>query len=65
MRDNWDERSGGRLCGTCMFFVTKRSKEWGKCRRNPPIPVFNCWSTVFPDEGCGEYVSNDWTRRDK
>jgi len=63
--DNWEHRSEGMRCKTCMFFVPKikaripgqdenpKSYDIGRCRIN--APTLKGWPVMFPDDWCGEH----------
>jgi len=55
--DNWEHRSVGMRCGSCMAFVAKRSSEVqpsdhviGRCRFN--APTIKGFPVVFSDDWC-------------
>jgi hypothetical protein len=59
-RDNWQHRSKGMLCGTCMFFIekvtnaTQRSDHIiGRCRRR--APTMSGFPVVYSDDWCGDH----------
>jgi hypothetical protein len=62
--DNWQHRSAGMRCSTCMFYVPKpglgpsplngeQLVERGRCRRN--APSMNGWPVLLPSDWCGEH----------
>lgn len=54
--DNWEHRSQGMKCNTCMWFVEKRSKNlrtFGRCRRH--APTMNGFPAVFGTDWCGDH----------
>lgn len=51
-KDNWEHRSKGMLCKTCMFFVEKK-EGFGRCRRN--APTMNGFPAVFATDWCGNH----------
>ena len=60
MEDNWEHRSKGMKCATCVVFVEKASNVAqpedhmiGRCRRN--APTMRGWPVVFSDDWCGEH----------
>ncbi len=59
-KDNWIHRSTGMVCGTCMFYVSKKKpedkpevKEKGRCRRH--APTMSGWPVLFPTDWCGDH----------
>ncbi len=64
-RDNWEHRSKGMVCGTCMFFVPKArtspdpsepsepAKQLGRCRRRSP--TMSGGPAVFDEDWCGDH----------
>jgi hypothetical protein len=60
MEDNWRGRTTGMICGTCVFFVDKKSNivqradhVIGRCRAN--APTMKGWPVVFSDDWCGNH----------
>ncbi len=59
--DNWKHRSKDMRCGTCIYFVEKRTtgernldaKTLGRCRRRSP--TINGWPAVFDEDWCGDH----------
>lgn len=63
--DNWEHRSSGMRCGTCMFFVEKKTADprdpksvdgkgdIGRCRRH--APTMNGFPVVFQGDWCGDH----------
>ena len=58
MKDNWEGRTTGMICGTCVFFVEKNSKivqrsdhVIGRCRAN--APTMKGFPVVYSDDWCG------------
>ena len=51
--DNWEHRSEGMKCKTCIFFVFKNPPTVGRCRIN--APTLKGWPVMFPDDWCGEH----------
>jgi hypothetical protein len=62
--DNWQHRSAGMRCSTCMFYVPKAGLgpsplngeqlvERGRCRRH--APSMNGWPVLLPSDWCGEH----------
>jgi len=58
--DPWAHRSKGMRCGTCMWFVEKRTHAMqqvghliGRCRRH--APTMNGYPVVFSDDFCGDH----------
>ena len=57
--DNWEHRSTGMVCETCMWFVPKvfegegDKKEQGRCRRH--APTMNGYPVVFYTDWCGDH----------
>ncbi len=49
--DNWEHRSEGMQCQTCMWFAPK--KEIGRCRRR--CPTMNGYPVVMPTDWCGDH----------
>lgn len=59
-KDNWQHRSKGMLCGTCMWFkekVTERVQRSdhviGRCRRR--APAMSGFPVVWSDDWCGSH----------
>jgi len=67
--DNWEHRSKGMKCGTCMWFVEKRvdqskpcpvvavDRSIGRCRRH--APTMNGFPVVFSNDWCGDHKLNE------
>lgn len=57
MKDNWQGRSKGMVCATCVFYVPKKSDNpvnaIGRCRRN--APTMKGFPVVYPRDWCGEH----------
>jgi hypothetical protein len=61
MSDNWNNRSVGMACRTCMWFVPKLSispknigeQHIGRCRRH--APSMNGWPVMFEGDWCGDH----------
>ncbi len=62
--DNWEHRSKGMLCSTCMYYVPKVSVGTepgqptatlpiGRCRRH--APSMNGWPVMKPSDWCGDH----------
>jgi hypothetical protein len=59
--DNWKGRSQGMRCGSCMWFVEKKSSkagsfgayDIGRCRRH--APTMNGWPVMFRTDWCGDH----------
>ena len=57
--DPWAHRSAGMRCGTCMWFVEKKtavfrtSQRVGRCRRH--APTMNGYPAVFTNDWCGDH----------
>lgn len=54
--DNWEHRSKGMACLTCMWFVPKKNDgTWpiGRCRRH--APTMNGYPVVFETDWCGDH----------
>lgn len=65
-KDNWQHRSKGMICMTCMFFAQKLTREStlaikldvpdatiGRCRRR--APTLNGWPVMFSSDWCGDH----------
>ena len=58
--DNWEHRSTGMVCRTCMWFVVKTGEtlggvpEKGRCRKRCPV-VREGWPVVFVSDWCGDH----------
>ena len=50
--DNWEHRSDGMLCRTCMWFVLKISPI-GRCRKH--APTLGGWPAMFESDWCGDH----------
>lgn len=59
MGDNWQHRSSGMSCATCMWFVAKapksktKSTALGRCRRH--APTTSGWPVMFLTDWCGDH----------
>ena len=53
MTDNWEHKTEGMVCETCMFFVPKRSQKVGRCRRHSP--TMSGWPVMFVSDWCGDH----------
>jgi hypothetical protein len=56
--DNWERRSGGMVCSTCISYVVKKAKadgvkEVGRCRKH--APTMSGFPVVFPSDWCGDH----------
>ena len=51
--DNWEHRSEGMLCKTCIWFVPKGEGAIGRCRRH--APTMNGWPVMYPTDWCGDH----------
>jgi hypothetical protein len=53
--DNWQHRSTGMRCQTCMWFVQKPGPraEIGRCRRH--APTMHGYPVVFVTDWCGDH----------
>jgi len=55
--DNWEHRSEGMSCATCMWFVDKSGKaaiiKVGRCRRR--CPTMSGYPVVFLSDWCGDH----------
>lgn len=52
--DNWEHRSKGMKCETCMWFLLKGdSLSLGRCRRR--APTLDGWPAVFMSDWCGDH----------
>jgi len=55
--DNWEHRSEGMRCVSCMFYVDKKVPEGteriGRCRKKSP--TLDGWPVVFPSDWCGDH----------
>jgi hypothetical protein len=60
-KDNWNNRSKGMICKTCVYFVEKKKdkvpveseKVLGRCRRH--CPTMNGFPGVFNTDWCGDH----------
>jgi len=59
-KDNWEGRATGMVCGSCVFFVEKKSSVAqrtdhviGRCRRSNP--TMKGYPVVFSSDWCGEH----------
>lgn len=59
-KDNWVHRSKGMVCGTCMYFIEKKtikdSKDYkciGRCRKK--APTMKGWPVLFSTDWCGDH----------
>ena len=46
-KDNWEHKSIGMRCSTCMWYVSYR------CRKN--APTMNGYPAVYPTDFCGNH----------
>lgn len=60
--DNWQHRSKGMRCSTCMWWVRKKSVDTlkvsaiGRCRRHAPGQNGGPgWPPVFESDWCGDH----------
>lgn len=60
MSDNWQRRSGGMVCSTCISYVPKAAMdvphqvpEIGRCRKHAPTHAG--FPVVFPSDWCGDH----------
>ena len=56
--DNWQHRSGGMRCETCIWFVFKQRSDdkpahLGRCRRH--APSMSGFVPVFRTDWCGDH----------
>lgn len=58
--DNWENRSYGMICRTCIYFVEKTPRDSqvrdvaiGRCRRN--APTMRGWPVMFSSDWCGAH----------
>jgi len=60
-KDNWEHRSDGMRCRTCMYYVDKvvpeGSMRIGRCRRH--APTMNGWPVMFSTDWCGDHKLNE------
>lgn len=64
--DLWQDRTLGRRCETCMWWVEKVPKKpitkqysiIGRCRKNAPI-VLEGWPPTYPDDWCGAHKMDE------
>lgn len=65
-QDNWQHRSKGMVCGTCMFSVPKLktnpdpsepsaapTNQLGRCRRH--APTMAGFPAIFESDWCGDH----------
>jgi hypothetical protein len=56
-KDNWEGRSTGMKCSTCMWYVPKKDSTGelpiGRCRRH--APTMNGYPVVYPTDWCGDH----------
>jgi len=52
MKDNWEHRSKGMVCQTCMWFVGKKG-DIGRCRRR--APTMSGYPAVYKTDWCGDH----------
>ena len=60
-RDNWQHRSEGMKCKTCMWYVEKKflglqhldKSSFGRCRKN--CPTMNGFPAVYGNDWCGDH----------
>jgi len=50
--DNWQHRSSGMVCATCMWWVEK-GNGLGRCRRR--APTMNGWPALYHTDWCGDH----------
>lgn len=55
-KDNWEHRSVGMKCKTCMWFVDKKAPV-GRCRKH--CPTLQGFPVVFEDDWCGDHKINE------
>ncbi len=59
--DNWEHKSTGMRCKSCMWYVPKRpdpgKKPTGRCRRR--APTMNGYPVVFQLDWCGDHKLSD------
>jgi len=57
VRDNWQHRSVGMKCATCMWFVEKVPDQGeakvGRCRKH--APTLNGWPAMKLTDWCGDH----------
>jgi hypothetical protein len=61
VQDNWEHRSAGLRCHTCMFFVVKSAEPQplppsgalGRCRRH--APTLGGYPAVYEMDWCGDH----------
>ena len=56
--DNWEHRSSGMVCETCMWFARKVKKDGsesvlGRCRKRAPSG--KGWVPVYRSDWCGDH----------
>ena len=51
--DNWQHRSSGMRCASCIYWVRKGDGSLGRCRRR--APTLNGWPAVFETDWCGDH----------
>ena len=55
--DNWIHRSTNMQCGTCMWYLSKKTGDKysrvGRCRRH--APTMNGFPVVFDTDWCGDH----------
>lgn len=56
--DNWEHRSSGMICETCMWFAKKMKKDGsesilGRCRKRAPSD--KGWVPVYRSDWCGDH----------
>ena len=52
-KDNWEGRKSGMICATCIFFVPKGKKNFGRCRRH--APTLSGWPGMYDTDWCGDH----------
>ncbi len=63
MEDNWEHRSSGMRCMTCMWHVAKGDGKLGRCRRRSP--TMEGYPVVYPTDWCGDHKLDETKLRDK
>lgn len=56
--DNWEHRSKGIVCSTCMWH-SKKNDKIGRCRRH--APTISGYPDVYPTDWCGDHKLNEET----
>ena len=52
-KDNWEHRSEGMQCRTCMWFMEKGDGSIGRCRKR--APTLGGWPVMIPTDWCGDH----------